>query len=173
MNTAALDRLPTVDGVLLAEAPGPFGPVYHSARSQEGRVLDDEALRRLPGSLPPIHTDEWRVRARSARRLLKHFAGVGGRLDVLDVGCGNGWLSALLARAGHTVVGIDRNLSELRQAARVFPDGPRFALADPFNTALDVCRFDVVLFAASFHYSPMPGPCCAGRALLRRAARCT
>jgi SAM-dependent methyltransferase len=152
MNAHALDRLPTEKGVLMAEASVPFGPIYHGARSQEGRVLEDELLRQLPGTLPTIHRDEWLVRVRSAKRLLNHLHGFGRPLDVLDVGCGNGWLSALLARDGHTVLGIDRNLVELHQAARVFPSGPRFAMSDLFNRALDALRFDVVLFAASFHY---------------------
>lgn len=143
---------PVVRGVSLWEAPGPFGELYHKARAHEGRILDDAEVARLPHMSDGPHRQEWRVRARSAQRLLDHLVRNGRRSMVLDVGCGNGWLSALLARAGHTVLGIDRNLPELQQAARVFPDGPRFALADLFNPALDDLRVDVVLFAASLHY---------------------
>ncbi|HMQ75881.1 MAG TPA: class I SAM-dependent methyltransferase [Flavobacteriales bacterium] len=143
---------PVEHGVALLERPGRFGDLYDRARGLEGRILDDAEVARLPHRSGGPHRWEWRVRARNAQRLLVHLARPAPRSTVLDVGCGNGWMSALLARAGHTVLGIDRNLPELRQAARVFPDGPRFALADLFNPALDDLRFNVVLFAASFHY---------------------
>ncbi len=149
---AAFDAV--VHGVALLEDPGPFGDLYNRARGLEGRLLDDALVARLPQVMAGKHNAEWRVRTRSAQRLLDHLARTGRPLKVLDVGCGNGWLSALLARAGHIVLGIDRHLPELQQAARVFPDGPRFALADLFNPARDDRRFDVVLFAASFHYFP-------------------
>ncbi|MBK9276268.1 MAG: class I SAM-dependent methyltransferase [Flavobacteriales bacterium] len=143
---------PVEHGVALLEHPGRFAELYNRAREWEGRILDDAEMARLPQRSGGPYSREWRVRARSAQRLLDHLARSGPRSAVLDVGCGNGWMSAWLARAGHSVLGIDRTLPELQQAARVFPDGPRFALADLFNPALDDLRFNVVLFAASFHY---------------------
>lgn len=132
--------------------PDAFGAYYNTARDIEGRLLDDERVAQLPHLSTGTHRHEWRVRERSAVRLLDHLAKHHRPLKVLDVGCGNGWMSAMMARAGHEVLGIDRHLAELQQAARVFTDGPRFALADIFNAALDDHCFDVVLFAASFHY---------------------
>ncbi|MBL8010840.1 MAG: class I SAM-dependent methyltransferase [Flavobacteriales bacterium] len=154
---------PMAGGVALLEAPGPFGGLYNEARAREGRILDDRQVSRLPQAPERPHRAEWQVRARSAQRLVEHPGRSGRSLRVLDVGCGNGWLSALLARQGHAVLGIDRHLPELQQAARVFGDGPRFALADLFHPALDGLRFDVVLFAASFQYFA------DARATLRRA----
>ncbi len=143
---------PLVRGVMMLEEPGDFGASYNSVRGIEGRLLDDALVAQLPMGPTGAQRHEWRVRERSAHRLVHHLAQFQRPLKVLDVGCGNGWMSAMLSRAGHEVLGIDRNLPELQQAARVFPNGPRFALAAVFNPGLDDLRFDVVLFAASFQY---------------------
>lgn len=140
-------------GVAVFEPPSAFEERYGRVRSLEERILTDDQVRALPDGTGLWNATEWRTRAASAKGLRVALDERGKPLNILEVGCGNGWLSALLHRAGHTVVGIDAFTAELQQAARVF-DGPLFARADLFRSPLPEGRFDVVLFAASFQYFP-------------------
>jgi len=128
--------------------------LYHAARGAEGRVLGDAIVANLPssGARTP-HADEWRVRGRSLERVLHALTDAPRR--VLEVGCGNGWFSARLAEAGHTVTGLDTGAAELAQAARVFAHLPiTWVLGDPWSAALAEKRYDLILFAASLQYFP-------------------
>jgi SAM-dependent methyltransferase len=61
-------------------------------------------LRTKPFSAPPIHE------LRECLRVFAHIVerlGLGFRAQVLDVGCGPGWLSEFLARCGYWVTGVD------------------------------------------------------------------
>ncbi|MEV4223230.1 class I SAM-dependent methyltransferase [Nonomuraea sp. NPDC049725] len=83
-------------------------------------------------------------------RLLRAWtpAAPGGVLDVLDVGCGTGSLSALLAGAGHRVTGVDvaPRMVELARAklAAAGLTG-RFAVGDAASPPTGDERFDLVL----------------------------
>ncbi len=131
-----------------------FAEVYAEARAIEGRMLSDTLVAGLPKSGSHTrHAKEWRVRVVSASRLLRALGDPPQR--VLDVGCGNGWLSALMAKAGHTVTAIDACSVDLDQAARVFADQTiTWIHGDPFTAALPSGHFDRVVFAASIHYFP-------------------
>jgi SAM-dependent methyltransferase len=64
----------------------------------------DVWLRNKPFSAPPGHE------LRECLRVFVHIVerlGLGYRAAVLDVGCGPGWLSELLARCGYSVTGVD------------------------------------------------------------------
>jgi SAM-dependent methyltransferase len=113
-------------------------------------------LLRLPDGTDLWNAAEWLIRSHSADRLVHALSKRGVGLRILDVGCGNGWLSALLQRNGHSVLGIDAFTLELEQAARVFTGGPAFARADLFTSPLPEHRFDVILFAASIQYFQDP-----------------
>lgn len=141
--------------MLLLEEASAFEPLYTAARSREGRILSDEQVARLPDGSGLWNADEWRIRARSADRFLADLGRMGIHLRVLEVGCGNGWLSGAMHRNGHTVIGIDRSTRELEQAARVFP-GPGFMRAGPSDPLLPGGIFDVVVFAASIQYFADP-----------------
>src|SRR5579859_1218772 len=78
-------------------------------------------------------------------------------MDILEIGCGNGWLSHQLAGIpGSEVTGLDINFTELQQAARVFNDDPnlRFVQGDIRSGVLQDHLFDCILFAASIQYFP-------------------
>jgi SAM-dependent methyltransferase len=128
--------------------------LYLAARGAEGRILGDAIVAELPwsGARTP-HANEWRVREQSLKRVLRALSDAPHR--VLEVGCGNGWFSARLAQAGHTVTGIDNGLAELDQARRVFAQLPiSWVDGDPWNGSLPTGSFDTILFAASAHYFP-------------------
>ena len=146
-----LAKVPRQHGVYQGLAPDAFSARYAAVRGEEGRLLRDEDVLLLPRGGTGQLAEEWKVRADSARRLVDTLRRWKGGARILEVGCGNGWLSALLHRAGHQVLGIDACVPEVEQAARIF-NGPVFALADPWWARLPAGGFDVVVFAESIQY---------------------
>lgn len=146
--------LQLVNGVWQSGSTFPLEEPYHRIRAQEGRSLDDAIVSALPATgNRTAHAGEWLARKASMERLLKHFRKQGRGLTVLDVGCGNGWLAARLAREGHEVVGIDVHRFELEQAARVFTsDHLWFVHGDLLELPFMPGSFDRVIFAASIQY---------------------
>ncbi|MFD9727160.1 class I SAM-dependent methyltransferase [Streptomyces sp. NPDC059072] len=71
-----------------------------------------------------------------------------GRVGVLDIGCGTGSLSLLLAEAGHDVTGVDLAPRMIEQARAKFGaaelDG-RFLVGDAMAPPTEERQFDVVL----------------------------
>jgi 2-polyprenyl-3-methyl-5-hydroxy-6-metoxy-1,4-benzoquinol methylase len=129
-----------------------FVSAYVSLRQREGWLYSDEEVRMLPHTTAGMHhKKEWAVRARSARRF-RQFVAAKTPLRLLEVGCGNGWLSHYLAQVpGIHVTGIDINRPELVQAARVFKK-PNLEFIETRLEELHTPPFDIVLFAASFQY---------------------
>jgi 2-polyprenyl-3-methyl-5-hydroxy-6-metoxy-1,4-benzoquinol methylase len=134
-----------------------FEDLYLAVRLQEKRVYTDEQLRTLPDIDPlHIHAGEWKIRKRSCMRLLLYLFKKHRSLRILEVGCGNGWLSAKLAGIpGALVTGLDINHIEISQASRVFDLENLDFVYDTFNedTFQDE-KFDVIVFAASLQYFP-------------------
>jgi SAM-dependent methyltransferase len=93
-------------------------------------------------------------------RMLRQYGG--SALKILDVGCGAGYISLELARAGHHVVGIDvaRSCIDVARktlASNTFTDGfgsLEYRVA-PFRTMEG--PFDVVLFSGALHHFEDPG----------------
>jgi len=110
-------------------------------------------------NVPDTHplSKEWKIRRRSSDCLLQYIARRNSPLRILEVGCGNGWLSARMAKlASATVIGSDINFQELQQAATVFSDYPNlhFLYGDIRSGILNDGQFDIILFAASIQYFP-------------------
>src|SRR6185437_11173827 len=126
-----------------------FEKQYIQVRSLEGRLYTDQELLHLPDIEPGHpHFREWQTRRLSTRR---------ASMDILEIGCGNGWLSHQLAELpGTRVTGVDINFTELQQAARVFNNDPnlRFIHGDIRSGILEDRTFDVIVFAASLQYFP-------------------
>jgi 2-polyprenyl-3-methyl-5-hydroxy-6-metoxy-1,4-benzoquinol methylase len=92
-------------------------------------------------------------------RMLGHYGGAG--LRILDVGCGAGYVSLELARAGHQVIAIDIagsciEIARETLAQNPFKDG--FGSLEyhvmPFHQASGV--YDVILFSGSLHHFDDP-----------------
>lgn len=133
-----------------------FETLYLRLRQQEGRVYTDEELRKLP-LVDPGHPHywEWLVRRRSSARLVRYFERKKQAPHILEIGCGNGWLSHNLAWiTGSRVIGVDVNFTELQQAARVFQHLPNlhFIYTDIRNGPFSEKKFDAIVFAASIQY---------------------
>lgn len=135
-----------------------FEKKYIVIRSLENRLCTDEELIQLPET-PDGHPHhrEWEIRRHAASRLVRYLSGRKKALEILEVGCGNGWLTHHFADIpGTKVTGVDINFTELQQAARVFSNDPnlRFIHGDIRSGILGDRQFDYIVFAASIEYFP-------------------
>lgn len=132
-----------------------FEDLYIAVRQQEKRIYTDEQLQLLP-DIDHIYYDEWKIRKRSSERLTAYLAKKRRFLKILEVGCGNGWLSAKLSNIPNSrVTGLDINQLEIEQANRVFKKDNLEFIYDSFNdNTFDSEKFDVIVFAASLQYFP-------------------
>ncbi|PKV13675.1 class I SAM-dependent methyltransferase [Xanthomonas prunicola] len=157
-----LPELESVDGVFVQRGlpDHPFEQQYLEIRRKEGRLYTDAQVRSLPRPSGKLGASlEWQVRALSSRLLMQHLQARGSVGAILELGCGNGWLSRLLAQSlQRDVCGIDVNRTELTQAARVFGHEERlsFVAADIQTVALPHDVFDVIVVPACIQYFPHP-----------------
>ena len=136
---------------------------YAIIRTAEGRGSDDSAwYDALPyRDLSGRNTSMWNIRARSYRHfersVLTPVERERGRgLRILDLGAGNGWMSAQLARRGHRSVALDifRDERDGLGAVRKF-SVPVSAVSAEFDCLpFGDHTFDLIIFNSSFHYSP-------------------
>jgi len=135
-----------------------FEKKYIFIRGIENRLYADAELAALPDiATGHTHYKEWKIRKRSSRRLIRYLASRRKSLDILEIGCGNGWLSHRLAEIPRSqVTGLDINFTELQQAARVFNDDPNlvFIQGDLRSGILSGQSFDCIVFSASIQYFP-------------------
>lgn len=137
-----------------------FVDAYLRARGHEGRLLADDIVRMLP-EVPDndAHADEWRQRADSAARFRRYLAVIKRPIDVVDLGCGNGWFTARMAQLEHvTAIGIEMNTEELGQARRVFGNWPRLSFREGDIRCCDLGdrRPDVIVLASTLQYVADP-----------------
>jgi 2-polyprenyl-3-methyl-5-hydroxy-6-metoxy-1,4-benzoquinol methylase len=132
-----------------------FEDLYIAVRQQEKRIYTDEQLQLLP-DIDHLYYDEWKIRKRSSERLTAYLEKNNRELKILEVGCGNGWLSAKLSNIPQTkVTGLDINEVEIQQAKRVFKkDNLEFIYESFTENSFENARFDVIVFAASLQYFP-------------------
>lgn len=133
-----------------------FEKAYLTVRKIEGRVYPDEVVLSLP-DIPQSHPHhkEWQLRRRNCLSL-KQYLIKKGNCNVLDLGCGNGWLTRTLASIpGVNILGLDINRMELEQASRLF-DRPNcsFAYGNIFNDNFPFKYFDIIVLNASLQYFP-------------------
>lgn len=143
-------------GSIQHTAGGDFEARYIQLRLQEGRVYTDEEVSQLPriASTHP-HYKEWQVREDSSQKLIDHLKKRNKPATILEIGCGNGWLShRLTGIPGSKVIGADINFTEVQQAAKVFHNIPNlhFIYGDAESGVFEDQQFDIVVFAASIQY---------------------
>jgi len=130
-----------------------FEQQYIQLRRKEGRIYSDDEVNRLP-DVPASHRyyHEWQLRKESLERVKKYFEKKSKSLQLLEVGCGNGWLSNQFSKiAGCHVTGTDINETELLQAKRVFATVPnlRFIKGGLIAAEIEQEKFDAIIFASS------------------------
>jgi ubiquinone/menaquinone biosynthesis C-methylase UbiE len=121
---------------------------YIKARSLEGRVLSDADVLELP--ISKVHCKEWGMRRHAFSKLskyLKNHKPING--SVLDLGCGNGWMSNQISDIGFDVTGVDVNDLEVAQGNRLFPN-VEFHVGNVFD--LELKKFDFIVIAGAFQY---------------------
>ena len=133
-----------------------FEERYISLRKKENRLYTDEQVEWLPEierSHP--HYKEWELRKISCDKLTQYLSNKRTELNILEVGCGNGWLCHHLSKIpGSNVAGTDINKIELDQAKRVFDhiENIEFFYGGVRNEKIRNEKFDAIIFAASIQY---------------------
>ncbi len=137
-----------------------FEEEYIAIRKKEGRVYDDATLMRLPAFTGAKELEkEWSIRKRSCERLITYLRTKKRMLNILELGCGNGWLAAKIALTLKSqVVGIDINKFELEQASRTFRniDNVTFIYGDLFQLEITKGIFDIVVIPSAIQYFSDP-----------------
>lgn len=136
--------------------PIPFEDNYINIRKAENRIHSIEFIKSLP-EIPKgnQYYNEWRIRRNSSQKLLHYLKKKKNVGQILEIGCGNGWLTHLIATSSDSdAIGVDVNLFELKQAADAFGDSPRthFVFGNIFDNIFARNSFDVVILAASIQY---------------------
>ena len=133
-----------------------FTDMYIQVRKKEKRFYTTDQV----ATLPDLHKDdpnysEWQLRKKSAIRFVQFLKAKKKPLNILDVGCGNGWFSNLLSTINDSqVLGVDINIPELEQGYAVFKKSNlTFAYADLFaDPELNNQKFDIIVFNSCFQY---------------------
>lgn len=131
-----------------------FQELYLQLRQHEGRVYSNDEVKRLPNN---SRKKEWVIRKASVNKLITYLRKRKDKSNILEVGCGNGWLSNQIAeRLRVEVCGIDILEAELVQAARLFnSDYVSFANVNIMESAgLPSHIFDIIVMAGSIQYFP-------------------
>jgi len=133
-----------------------FAQRYFLLRKKEGRIYSDKEVAVLPEiNSEHSHYQEWHVRKDSSKRFVNYLINKEKDFEILEVGCGNGWLSAKLSAIPRSsITGIDINTEELNQAKRVFNqiNNLEFFNCSLEDEILSAHKFDIIVFAASVQY---------------------
>lgn len=151
-----LKQIPAINGVLkISDVDESYEKMILKIRKLENRIYTDDEVKLLPfaSKLNP-QKEEWELRAKSFLRFKEYLIKRNSELNVLDIGCGTGWLaSKILKDQSHNFFCVDINLSDLEQGARVFPsDKIKFIYADLFAVQFPRSSFDLVIFNSSLQY---------------------
>jgi ubiquinone/menaquinone biosynthesis C-methylase UbiE len=152
----SFEKFNQADGVyLLSEINNKFEETYLKVRQKEKRIYTDEEVNSLPfASESNPHRNEWKLREKSYLRFKDYLASKKENLTILDLGCGNCWFCGQLSKSfNHSFYCVDVNLSELKQAARVFKsENIKFIYADIFTSDIYNNSFDLVTINAAVQY---------------------
>lgn len=135
--------------------------LYHAVRTAEERVYDDGDVLHLP-TVPRNHryAHEWKVRRQTLAGIRRYLYRRRPE-SVLELGCGNGWLTARLAEhlTQTRFCGIDPNQPEIEQARRVFNavSNVSYKQAGLMDLGDGPEAFDVILIPSALQYFPTLG----------------
>ena len=135
-----------------------FENEYIGLREKEGRIYSDQIVKSLP-QIDAGHPlkKEWLTRTTSLNKFLGYLGNKGIGQQVLEVGCGNGWLShGLSVSSEREVCAMDVNETELLQGARVFADikNLSFLYSNVLTFGFRGQLFDTIILASSVQYFP-------------------
>lgn len=129
-----------------------FSNYYLAVREKEQRILTDAEVRKLPN----LARNEWQYRIKSTERFTNYIATKNNDLQILTIGCGNGWFTNKIAEVSseNEVIGLDVNREELEQAARIFrAKNIRFVYADIFKASeMLEAQFDIITLNGAIQY---------------------
>lgn len=131
--------------------------IYIELRKKEGRLYSEEVLLQIPYiKANNVLAKEWKVRAASLEKLKSYLSRKNKPLEILDLGCGNGWMSNALASGGNTVTAVDLNMEELKRGAKVFEKNKnlQFIYGDIFENIVSQRTYDIIVCASSIQYFP-------------------
>lgn len=77
-------------------------------------------------------------------------------IKIIDIGCGSGWTSYFLAKAGYEVLGIDISKDAIQAASKRFGtelSNLSFKVADFEKMPSDISGYDVAVFIDSLHHA--------------------
>ncbi len=124
--------------------------IYLHVREKENRLLEDNEVIKLP----KLNFNEWPIRLKSSNRFSSYLKTKASSLNILDLGCGNGWFTnqiAIISEKNY-VIGLDINTYELEQATRVFKNqnlefayGDIFQLQNEFKNTFDIITLNGVI----------------------------
>ena len=104
-----------------------------------------------------LHQKEWKIVHETSNRFLDYLDSKKTNLQILHVGCGNGWFTNQLGtNSNYRVTAINAVSFPLNQAARVFPkNNICFVLADIFEIDFQFqFQFDIIVLQNSVQYYP-------------------
>lgn len=135
---------------------------YETIRLAEGRKSNDKTFyQQLPTTVSNHPAAAmWRQRSHSYQVFLdsvlsKMESNSKNRLDILDLGAGNGWLSNRLAERGHTVTAVDLTINEFDGLGlhNIYKNPFTVVQAEFDHLPFENEQFNLVIFNASLHYS--------------------
>lgn len=142
---------------ILSEINDQFESLYLGVRKKENRIYSDKEVNNLPfATISNPHKDEWRLREKSFLRFKDYLKIKNENLNILDLGCGNGWFSGNLSKDfNHNFFCVDVNLTELRQGERVCnSEKIKFIYANIFKADFPTDYFGLIILNASVQYFP-------------------
>ncbi len=134
--------------------PESFEKNYIEIRKKEGLFFTDEQVRRLPEVAEhDPHFDKWTIRKKTTNNLIAYLKNKSSFKTILDLGCGNGWMTAALAQnIPAEIHGWDVNQTELDQAQRIFnTSNLHFKYQDVFDKNI-ITRFDCIVVCSAIQY---------------------
>lgn len=156
MDEFKLNHNTLKDGVyILTEINNEFESVYLKVRDSEKRIYSDDEIKKLPfaSDINP-HKQEWIKRSKAYLRFNKYLESKKENLNILDLGCGNGWFCGQLAQSfNQNFYCADVNLTELKQGKRTFNSEKLiFIYADIFTSKIPESFFDMIIINAAVQY---------------------